>query len=214
MLFFFTNRFILDEMARWWEVPTKDISELEDRYDYAVVFGGMIDSYDETYDRVNFHGGIDRLLQTLPLYHQDRIDKIIITSGSGTISFPEHKEAFILKNYLMDIGYDTTRFVFEGESRNTYENVQYTIKKLQEIDPDYKSKKYLIVTSAYHMRRTMAVLHKAGMEGEPYVTNRKSGPRKFEIDHVLIPDVNCLSTWYQFLHEMVGILVYKVMGYI
>lgn len=74
--------------------------------------------------------------------------------------------------------------------------------------------KYLLVTSGYHMPRSMAVFKKVGYKNlTPYITNRVSGKRRFTFDHLLIPNVDALFSLNFLIHEWVGFVVYKLKGY-
>ena len=214
MLFFFSNSFIVDEVYRWWEIPATSIDHLE-YYDCAIVLGGMTGRYDAKNDKVNFHGGIDRLLQSLLLQKSFKVDKLLLSSGSGYLMYPEEKEALMIEKYLNQIDYDLSDFWVESESRNTYENTQMSIDLLKtKYGESFNEKKYLIITSGYHMRRAMACFEKQGLKVDVYTTNMKSGPRKFNIEHLLMPSVGAMGRWNALGHELIGYITYKVMGYI
>ena len=102
ILYVFSNSFIVDEFMRAWEVTTPDLKPTQ-KYKYAIVLGGMT-WYDARQDKPQFLRSADRLFQTLPLFGNKQIDKIIITGGSGSISHPEEKEAAFLKKYLLKCG--------------------------------------------------------------------------------------------------------------
>lgn len=214
LLLFFSNSFIIDEVSRWWEIPVTRMDYLE-HYDCAILLGGMTGRYDKKNERVNFHGGVDRLLQTLVLQKNYKVKTILLSGGSGYLMHPEEKESEIIGKYLNDIDYDLTDFWIEKESRNTVENAQYTIKMLKEkYGSDWQSKRYILVTSGYHMRRAKACFEKQGLQVEMYSTNMKSGPRRFHLDHMLIPTISALGRWEALGHEIIGYLVYMFLGYL
>jgi uncharacterized SAM-binding protein YcdF (DUF218 family) len=214
MLFFFSNSFIVDEVYRWWEIPAISMDHLE-YYDCAIVLGGMTNRYDAKNDRVSFHGGIDRLLQSLLLQKSFKVDKLLLSSGSGYLMYPEEKEAKMIEKFLNQLDYDLTDFWVESESRNTHENAELSIDLLKnKYGERFNEKRYLIITSGYHMRRAMACFEKQGLKVNVYTTNMKSGPRKFNLEHLLIPSVGAVGRWNALGHELVGYLSYKVMGYI
>jgi uncharacterized SAM-binding protein YcdF (DUF218 family) len=208
-LYFFCNSFFSDEAMRAWEYTSEDMKPTE-HFEYAVVLGGMI-SYDARLDKPKFSGAADRIWQTVALQKKGQVDKIIITGGSGSINHPETKEAAILKKFLLKIGLPDSVVIIENESRNTRENAVNT-KKL--LDSLHVRSQVLFVTSAFHLRRAIACFEKAGVTNiRPYATDRYSGPRKFEFDHLLIPTVEALEEFTLLIHEISGYLIYKVRGY-
>lgn len=209
MLFiFFSNTFIFNEFIRPWEIPATPTSELK-KYDIGIVLGGM-SSYEQSMDRVQFYRGVDRLLQAVELYRKGYIKKIIFTGGSGRLLHPEMKEGIYLKRYMDYFGIPETDYRMESESQNTHENATLT-KKL--MDKEKLSGNILLITSAFHMRRSLGCFKKAAIIADPYSTDRYSGARKFEFDHLFIPDVSALEGWNNFIHELVGYITYKIMGY-
>ena len=212
ILFVFGNSFLIDEAFRKYEVPAQIIPENQ-HYDYAIVLSGMM-VWDQEFQRPNFHGNIDRLLQALPPFHKGQIDTLILSGGDGSALQEEAKESDILLHYLKSIGFPTDKIITESESRNTFENAAFTIEKLKQLNRNLKGKKILLITSALHMRRSLACFEKAGLSCEVYVTNRTAGPRKFKPNHLLVPNAEALHSWRALLHEWIGFVTYKLMGYI
>jgi uncharacterized SAM-binding protein YcdF (DUF218 family) len=213
-LYFFSNMFIAAEFLRLLEYRYEKIDyapEQDNTFDYAVVLGGMT-WYNEKLEKPQFQRSADRLFQALWLLKQKKVKKIIFTGGSGSISFANHKEGMILKRWLNQVGFPDSCFVFENESKNTRENALFTKSILEKLN--YKNKKVALVTSAFHMRRAMACFKKVGVENlTPYITDGYAGERKFEWDHCFIPTAEAWQRWDLIIHETVGLLMYKIMGY-
>ncbi len=210
VLLVFSNRFLFDEAMRAWEVPAVSQASLK-HYDAAIVLGGL-SSWDPTLKRIQFHRGGDRLFQAIELYKKGLADKILITGGSGSMQYQQYKEADYIKQYMLDIGIPESAILIERESKNTYENAVMTKKLLQQTFPSGGN--YLLITSAIHMRRSKACFDKAGVRTLCYSTDRYTGPRKFQFDHLVLPDASTLSDWYWLLHEITGYLSYKAAGYL
>ncbi|MCX6295256.1 MAG: YdcF family protein [Bacteroidetes bacterium] len=208
LLLFFSNSFIFDEFSRAWEIPATQYEDLK-IYDVGVVLGGM-SVYDEDFERPQFYRGVDRLLQAIELYKLGIIKKIIFTSGSGRILHPEMKEGEYLKRYILYMGVPEKDFLIESESQNTRENALFT-KKL--IDDNKIKGRFLLITSAFHMRRSLNCFRTVGLEVTPYSTDRYAGPRKFEFDHLFIPNPSAINDWNTLIHEVVGYITYKIIGY-
>jgi uncharacterized SAM-binding protein YcdF (DUF218 family) len=210
LLYIFSNPFLVDEGFRAWEPVTPDHDLLPDRYEAAIVLGGIGD-VDLRLQKINFGASADRLMQTLKLYHEGKIKKIIFTGGSGSVEFPEKKEGRYVHKYLRQIHIPDSAMIIESESRNTYENAVFT-KKI--IDSLQLKGPFLLVTSGFHMNRSMAIFKKAGFDSlTPYVTNRSSGIRRRTPDHLFIPNAGALFGSDMLIHEWVGYLIYKLRGY-
>ncbi|MBI4649646.1 MAG: YdcF family protein [Bacteroidia bacterium] len=208
MLLIFSNSFIFDEVMRLWEIKAIAKSTITEPYDYGIVLSGMI-SYDQKLKRINFHRGIDRLLQAVNLYRDSKIKKIFISGIYGSL-IENHKEAELLRNFLIKLGIPEEDVLYETESNNTHQNAVNTIKAIYQ----QGNGRYLLITSAYHMRRAVKCFEKEGMKVDPYSANRFSGPRKFVFDHLFIPNGETLSGWNVMTHELVGYITYFIMGYI
>ena len=208
-LYFFTNTFFVDTFMRWWEVTTPDLKPTQ-KYEYAVVLGGMI-WYDARLDKPQFMRGADRLFQVLPLLKNGQVKKIIITGGSGSLLNQEEKESVILKNYLLKLGIPDSCVIVESASRNTHENAEMTktvLGRLQVKDS------VLFVTSAFHLRRAVGCFEKAGINKLVlYPADRYSGPPKLEFDYLFIPNPDAMEEWELLIHEITGYIVYKLRGF-
>jgi uncharacterized SAM-binding protein YcdF (DUF218 family) len=210
ILYLSCNSFVVDECFRQWETVTPDYDLITTKYDGAIVLGG-IGGIDERLQKINFGYSGDRLFQILPYYFNGRIKKIIFTGGSGSIEFPKHREAIYVKKYLKSINVPDSAIVIESNSKNTYENAVFTKKIMDSLNMNGT---YLLVTSAYHMPRSMAIFKKAGYKNvSPFITNKVSGKRRFSFDHLLIPNPDALFSLQFLIHEWVGFLVYKIKGY-
>lgn len=209
MIIFFTNPFIFHEFMRNWEPDATQKIELKNKYDYGIVLSGMI-TYDEKYSRINFKSSSDRLFQAIELYHKGVFEKFFLSGGSGEIFNQKHKESEILKEYLILLGIPREDIIVEKESKNTYENAVESAKILQ---PRNNENTYLLITSAFHMRRASGCFAKQGFEFEIYVTDRYSGNRKFTLDQLFVPKAETLTGWTLLIHEVSGHIVYRIMGY-
>jgi uncharacterized SAM-binding protein YcdF (DUF218 family) len=210
ILYLSSNSFIVDECFRQWEPVTPDYDLQTTKYDGAIVLGG-IGEIDMRLQKINFGWSSDRLFQVLPYYYNRRIKKIIFTGGSGSIEFPEKREGVYVQKYLRSIHIPDSSMIIESNSKNTYENAVFTKKIMDSLGVKGS---FLLVTSAYHMPRSMAVFKKAGFTNlTPYITNKVSGSRRFTPDHLLIPNTNALYSIHFLIHEWVGYAVYKLKGY-
>jgi uncharacterized SAM-binding protein YcdF (DUF218 family) len=134
----------------------------------------------------------------------------MISSGSGSILQPQEKEALFVKDYLITIGIPEEDLIIEAQSKNTRENAVNSALILKE---EYPNGKFLLVTSATHMPRAKRCFQKSGLAVTPFSVDHKSGPRKYVLDHILIPNAENLKAWNSLAKEWTGFIVYKLMGY-
>ncbi len=210
IFYFFSNSFIVDEVMRWWEVPAVSLNKNKEPYDYVVVLGGMMSYYDAKTQQIGLNTSVDRLMQGLKLLNKGYAKKMIITGGDGSILKTIGKEAEFLKEYLTDIGIQTENIIFESDSKNTYENAKFTANILQ----NDTIKKVIIVTSAFHMRRSLACFNKQGIPADYYPAERYAGKRKFQFDHMFLPNIKAIDLWDRLIHEWIGFIAYKLAGYV
>lgn len=209
-LYVFSNSFILDEFMRLWEVPAMSYDDIPEPYDAGIVLGGVI-SYDPSINRSQFQRQGDRIIQAVLLYKNGKIKKILFSGGAGALSEPEGKEGPRVREFLLAIGIPEQDILIEGESRNTRQNAVMT-KEL--IDKNFQNGKYLLITSGAHERRAVKCFEKAGVHVTPFSVDRYSGPRKFQFDHLFVPQSNTLFKWEALTHEVIGLCIYKLAGYI
>lgn len=206
-LLFFSNQFIADRFLSKWESFKKTNYEQVKQYSYGVVLGGMID-YSTERSNFNFKGNADRIFQALKLYKQKKIKKILITSGFASFFYQDTIESALLKNYLVDIGVPANDIVTEERSRNTYENAIFTKELLTPQDT------ILLITSATHMRRSYKCFKKAGIICDTFSVDHCARPIEFDFEKIFIPSYEGFEKWQVLLHEIVGVIGYKISGYI
>lgn len=117
----------------------------------------------------NARGGLalneaaERLTETLRLARALPDAKVVFTGGSGSL-FGAHGVAGAVRQFFLDAGIAPERITIENDSRNTYQNAVFT-KGLLKPEPQDR---WLLVTSAYHMPRSIGVFRKVGFDVVPY----------------------------------------------
>jgi uncharacterized SAM-binding protein YcdF (DUF218 family) len=209
LTFVFGNSFLVNEVYLMWECPPKTKLSKE-HYKVGIVLGGM-SVYDDQHQIIYFRSAHDRMLKAVDLYHQGVIDKILVTSGSGSIAHPDIKEAINIQNFWIQNGIRQKDLWVESESRNTRENALMSADFLKEKGID--SGPFLLFTSAFHMKRSLGCFEKAGLNVEAFPADRYSGDRHFNLDHLLVPNVQAFERWTLIIHEIAGYLIYKMRGF-
>ena len=181
----------------------------KNHYDFGILLGGMI-SLTSTENNINFSSNNDRILNTLDLFSKKKIDKILITGASGSLT-SELKESEILKKYFIKLGIPDSCIFTENKSKNTYENACFSDKLLT--DSLHRNDiSCLLITSDYHMRRSIACFNKTNLKCHPFI--KKNEIKHFDLEWIILPQSNVLFKWKILFHEMVGHLTYIAMGYI
>jgi uncharacterized SAM-binding protein YcdF (DUF218 family) len=211
LLLFFSNEFIANELITLWEIPATPFKEVSKHYKYGILLSGVTRSAMEPHDRVYFQRGADRVTHSLQLYKLGIIDKILISGGSGQLIDSGHREADQIASVLVMMGVNPGDIVTENESRNTHES-SLEVKSL--LRKEVKPEDCLLITSAFHMRRSAACFAKVGWPVDTFSTDFFSHQRKFTLDVLFVPKIDGLGMWNALIKEWVGCAAYWVAGYI
>lgn len=212
LLLFFTNPFLSNLALLAWEPEFKKFEEIG-TYDYGIVLTGVTNLSKTAYDRTFFNKGADRITHALQLYRMGKIKKILITGGQGLNPVNPQSESELLKRFLIMTGMPESDILIEDQSKNTRENAAFT-KALLEKNGISTDQKYLLITSAFHMTRAKGCFDKVGMNTETFPTDYYSHDLKYDIPSLLFPDPFSLEYWTKLFKEWIGILVYKLAGYL
>ncbi len=160
----------------------------------------------------------DRLLYGAKLY-KDGLAPLIILSG-GRIQWygGGDSEAKDMAEILELMGIPRSASVLEPKSLNTYQNAAYTKEILQEKGIN----KILLVTSAMHMPRALAIFKKQGINAIPaptdfLVSKQELSEPNYNIESQLlslIPDTGNLDRTTQAIKEYIGTFIYRLRGWL
>jgi uncharacterized SAM-binding protein YcdF (DUF218 family) len=209
LLLFFTNPFIVNEAWLLWEAPPTPYSKVQ-QYDAAIILTGITNTDKSPKDRVYTNKGADRVLQPLRLFKDGHVKKIIISGGSGSLTTKQNSEAAELKSILVCSGIPGSDILLEEKSRNTHENALFT-KTLLQKHPEYK--KLLLVTSAFHMSRASGCFKKEGINADTFSVDFYTSDRRFYPVDLIVPQEYSLYLWQKLFHEVLGYIVYDLVGY-
>jgi uncharacterized SAM-binding protein YcdF (DUF218 family) len=209
LLLIFTNPFLGNLALKKWETPYKKLSKLDKVYDYGIVLGGIAE-WDENYKRLIFKGSTDRLAQAINLYKTGKIKKLLLSGGSGSEAKPEEKEMLFIREYLLQVGIPEDGILVESDSRNTHENAKFVAKMM-----NGKEGSYLLITSAFHMRRAEACFKKEAINVFTWPVDRLSisEDEELNIHNLIVPSAEYILGWTLLLKEIIGYEVYRIMGY-
>jgi uncharacterized SAM-binding protein YcdF (DUF218 family) len=199
------------------------ILPLEDRFPRAnldappaptgfIVVGGAEDRLVEVARQapaVNEAG--ERLLETVVLARKFPEAKIAFSGGDAGILYKADSEAVGAAALLKDMGVAPDRMILEAGSRDTYENAVFLkteLDRLGLLDPD---KRWVLITSAFHMPRSMGAFRQAGFAVEPWPVDYRTRctadlTRPFDQVSEGLRRVDIA------VHEWVGLLAYRLAG--
>jgi uncharacterized SAM-binding protein YcdF (DUF218 family) len=208
LLYFFSNEFIANEVMLAWEVAPTPFVQVGN-YEYGVILTGVTSNDALLTDRVFFQHGADRVIHAVDLYQRRLIRKLVVSGGTGRLITESRKEADDIKKALVLMGVPADSILVENESRNTHESAIYVKELLQ---PD--EAEMLLITSGFHMRRSLACFRKAGLAVTPFSTDFYTHPRYYTVDVLLIPKVDALLIWQKLVKEWTGFAAYWLAGYV
>jgi len=211
LLIFFSNEFIANEIIQAWELPAVAFDDIKKTYDWGIILTGVTKLEAEPRDRVHFSRGADRAIHSVQLYKLGIVKKILVSGGSGRLDGSGPREADELATALAMMGVKSEDIFLENESRNTHESAEL-VKKI--LEKNSTPGQCLLITSGYHMRRSVACFAKAQWKTDYFSVEILSHKRKYSFDTLFIPKPDALGLWHTLVKEWVGMLAYRIAGYI
>ena len=142
--------------------------------DGIVVLGGSIDAdISAAHGVAVVRGAADRIIAAAALAHRYPNARLIFSGGSSNLISNDAREADYAAEIFERLGVPKARLTMERRSRNTEENAEFT-KAIAEPKP---GERWLLVTSAYHMPRSVGLFRKAAFAVEPYPVDWRVGNR-------------------------------------
>lgn len=206
-----------------WSLPVTSIvlgGLLENRYPHRsldsiptaqaiVVLGGNTANnreswFEELSENPSTHSRVDTASE---LYHAQKAPKIIVSGGAlaGEVS-----EAKGMAEKLMAKGVPKSAIMLENNSKTTYENAEFTANEL--IRNEIKS--IILVTSALHTPRSMAVFDRLDLE----VTPAPNPPQIIIPDNpdfiLFLPNARALHGSRSIIKEYLGLIIYWLRGWV
>lgn len=207
LTFFCSNKILVNELARMWEVEPAKNAEVASGV--VVILGGYAE-WDEHRNRVQMSEAAERLFVPIRLYKQGKIKKFILSGGSSSVTGRTKPEATYVRPVLLEFGIPDSAIVVEEKSRNTHENALNTAVILKKMNVKGE---VLLVTSAFHMRRSRAVFKKAGIVANPYPVHYISDyGRGYFLPDWFMPSSEALFRFDMLIKELVGYAVYDITG--
>jgi uncharacterized SAM-binding protein YcdF (DUF218 family) len=163
----------------------------------------------------------DRILYVAHLYHRGVAPLIVVTGGHAPYSNPGRSSgAQVMKEFLDLLRVPSEAVLLETQSLNTYENAVRTLSLLKTRDVEH----IILVTSATHMPRSYAIFRQfEDLTVTPaptdfqvtdsdwkYYTRLNLGVQLMN----LLPQADSLYATTVSLKEYIGIVVYRLRGWL
>ena len=149
----------------------------------------------------------ERLTEAVALARRYPEARLVFTGGIASLTPSGPTEADAARRFFDEMGIAPDRLTVEDKSRDTAENARFT-KAL--IDPK-PGERWLLVTSAWHMPRSIGCFRAAGWPVIAWPTDyRTSGAAD---SHILMPRASLGLTLVDIAaKEWVGLLAYRLSG--
>jgi uncharacterized SAM-binding protein YcdF (DUF218 family) len=202
LFLFFSNPFILQRLIQNYQWPPAPFGANE-QYDAGVLLGGLM-NYDDAAKEAYFNGASDRFIQTLKLYKEGHIRKIIVSGGKGSLRESPFREAdYLLKNFQA-MGVPREDILIDRASRNTVENASYTHRITDSI---HSVKPIVLITSALHMPRSVKIFEREGIKVRPFPADYITAPvNRITTFTDFISSASIMGQWSLLIKEWIGIL--------
>ncbi|TCL71884.1 YdcF family protein [Rhizobium sp. BK251] len=145
-----------------------------------IVLGGAFETEVTTArGGIEFNGAADRFVEALRLAEKFPQSRILVSGGDGSITGSYEGDAAASARFFAAFGIAPDRLVKETQSRTTFENAVNT----EDLLASQGLSNCLLVTSAFHMPRSIGLFRKLGIEVTPWPTDyRTSGIVRLGLD--------------------------------
>ncbi len=193
---------LLRPLENRYAVPTE---QSIDRHIGIIVLGGALSHPDSflVHGQVPLGDAAERMTVPVGLLRQHPNLELVFSGGEGRLLTTGVTEAELARAFYEQQGLDITKVRLEDGSRNTRENAQQVARLLG----DACKAPWLLVTSAWHMPRSMAEFEAVGCKVTPYPVDFRTGDHTSLTEYSL---ANSLLRWQTALHEWLGLWVYGV----
>ena len=172
--------------------------------DAIVVLGGSMNPGPGNWLYPDLNQSADRVWHAARLYTAGRAPQVIVSGGNIPWSGQGRTEAEAMIDLLTDLGVPAAAILSEGGSANTRGNALLTAGLLAGRD----SARVLLVTSALHMPRALAVFRRSGVDAVAAATDHEVMPAPRTLLDWL-PGAGALSDSSRALKEWLGLWVYR-----
>jgi uncharacterized SAM-binding protein YcdF (DUF218 family) len=193
---------LLRALENRYPVPT---AEAVGRHVGVIVLGGATEhpGIYQAHGQVPLGEAAERMSVPVGLLRQHPKLQLVFSGGEGRLLATGVSEAELAKAFYQQQGVDMGRVVLEGGSRTTRENARQVAALLGE----RCRQPWLLVTSAWHMARSVPEFEAVGCQVTPYPVDFRTGESTPWTEYSL---ARSLLLWQTALHEWLGWVVYRL----
>jgi uncharacterized SAM-binding protein YcdF (DUF218 family) len=176
------------------------------KIDNIVVLAGSEKVFStEVTKKLSLNDGSERLISSAKLALDYPNSKIYYLGGDGRLVKSKFNEADVAKIFYSNIHLDLNKVIFINNTRNTIEN----LKAFKNINTLNQSN--ILVTSAFHMKRSMMIAKKLDLNIKPYAVDFRS-INDFDIlnYYQIFSIADNWQSFNIFFRELLGIFVFKL----
>ncbi|MBW4551690.1 MAG: YdcF family protein [Aphanocapsa sp. GSE-SYN-MK-11-07L] len=181
-----------------------------------VVLGGATYSADPPRPWVELTEAGDRVLYGAKLFREDKAPLVILSGGRVPMLGGGNPEAADMANLMMTMGVPAYAIRQDDFSLNTYENA-VNVQKILQTENIYGP--ILLVTSAFHMPRSLAIFHHLGINAIAAPSDfrgnfTEDNPGLPSLLLSIVPQANALDKTTLALKEYIGLVIYRLKGWL
>jgi uncharacterized SAM-binding protein YcdF (DUF218 family) len=170
-----------------------------------IVLGGAVES--EARGQIYFSPDAARMTASVELARRYPSARLVFTGGPGGLLGDGPAEAIGARKLWLSLGVPEERMMFEAKSRNTWENALFT----RDLVKPKPGATWLLVTSAWHMPRSVGIFRHLGFDVIPYpVAYRTFGDERDFLQPTRMFDKVIMLDYG--VREWVGLLAYRLAG--
>jgi uncharacterized SAM-binding protein YcdF (DUF218 family) len=132
---------------------------------------------------------------------------VVFSGVCSNLVYNDAMEADFAGEIFESLGVDKSRLTMERQSRNTQENAEFSKALVAPRDGE----RWLLVTSAFHMPRSVGLFRKAGFAVEPYPVDWRVGGRGDLVTFSNVA-VEGLARTDLAIREWIGLIAYRATG--
>ena len=196
-------------------VPKSSLAQMSEKdFGGIIILGGAIEGGEIAIDRgeISIGSAAERVTKAFELIRRYPELPFVFSGFSGSLSPKGVSEADAFKQLIAEQGFPDKNAHYENQSRNTYENVVIMKPMILEFGTkgaNNTQKPWLLITSAWHMYRSLKIFQKQEIEVIPVLVDYRTG-KNLQWDRFDLEDG--MQNWNRLMHELIGLLAYKLTG--
>ena len=200
-LWFWSMPLVGDQAVRWLERDWVYLSaEAYPTADAIVVLGGAFGEGLERWPYPDAGSSVDRYWHAARLFRAGRAPVIVLSGAHHPDRLDRWSEAEAGALFLQDLGVPASALLLDNEARTTRENVVF----IERILRDRQLDSFLLVTSALHMKRSLAAFEAMNLSPIPTPTDFSVVREPVFSIRRILPSAEALQNSTDAIHEVVG----------